>query len=255
MKKGFLLFLLTSCLFCSAKFAQGQVKDTGLIKTVLPPIEKFYVGNSLDGAIFSTAMIQHTTNLVGGGTTTNNSSGTLRFTLVVNFGFTFNFNLSRHLGVYTGIDLKNIGFIEKFQDANTIKRRTYNIGAPLGIKIGNMAKKRAYIFLGGGMDIPVNYKEKTFVIRNQKNKNNYWLSDRTPAFMPYLFAGFAINRGATFKVQYYPNNFLNPDFVSGGAKPYAGMDVHLILLSLGVNLRYGKHPDFVGKHVSELKTM
>jgi hypothetical protein len=43
--------------------------------------------------------------------------------------------------------------------------------------------------------------------------------------MPYAFAGIAINKGFTFKAQYYPNNFLNPDFTTNGIKPYAGYDV------------------------------
>jgi hypothetical protein len=255
MKKS-ALFLLFSCLlFISPSLAKESV-DTGFIKKVLPPVEKFFVGNALDGAIFSTATIQNPTTSPSGSVTTTNTLGTIRFSLVINVGVTFNFNLNRHLGIYTGVDLKNIGFIEKDAGGETVKRRTYNLGAPLGIKIGNMAYKCGYLFLGGGMDVPVNYKEKTFVTRSGKTKLNEWFSSRTPSLMPYIFAGYAFGRGATFKIQYYPGNFLNTGYTSGSARPYAGMDVHLILVCLGFNLRYGKaHQALPDKHAADLKTM
>ena len=254
MKKYFLLILLT-CLCTPVLHAQGPLADADSLKRKLPPIQKFYVGSALDGAIFSTATIQSSATSASGVKTTLNATGTIRFSLVINTGLTFNFNLSRHLGIYTGIDLKNVGYIYKDPSGNTVKRRTYNLGAPLGIKVGNMARKRGYFFLGGGMDVPVQYKEKTFVIRSEKSKINEFFSDRTPLLMPYVFAGITLGNGGTLKVQYYPNNYLNPDFVTKGTMPYAGMDVHLILLSLGINIRYGKHPDMVTKQVEQLKTM
>jgi len=255
MKKSYLFILFSNCLFVSAIFGKSAENDTGLIKKVLPPIQKFFVGNALDGAIFSTANIQNTTKTIYGQPTTTTTMGTIRFSLVVNVGFTFNFNLGRHIGLYTGIDVKNIGFIEKNEGGETVKRRTYNLGAPVGLKLGNMAARRGYIFLGGGMDMPFNYKEKSFAIRNEKTKTSEWFANNTPSLMPYVFAGMAISSGATFKVQYYPDNFLNTDYSNAGAKPYAGMDVHLILFSLGFNMRYGKHPDIVETHVADLKTM
>jgi hypothetical protein len=204
--------------------AKSPEPDSLKVRKPLQPVRRFYVGSGMDGLLFSTANIKNGTS---------ETNGKLRFSYILNWGFTFNLNLSRHLGIYTGIDIKNIGFIEEIGGI-TVKRRTYNVGAPLGIKIGNMASKKPYFFMGGGVDVPVNYREKVFSVRNQKAKFNEWFSERTPQIMPYVFAGLALNRGVTLKVQYYPNNFLNPDFKKNGVMPYAGYDVHLEMLSLGM---------------------
>ena len=233
--------------------------DTGTVKKILPHIRKFYIGSSTDAGIFSSASIQNQRTIYnpGGGssTVTTNSTGVLRFSYIINLGITFNFNFGRHFGLYTGVDVKNIGFIEHPANGEIIKRRTYNVGAPLGIKIGNMADKGSYLFLGGGIDVPINYREKMFEVRNQKTKYNEWFSKATPATMPYMFAGFAFRNSVSLKAQYYPNNYLNPDYTQKSGYPSnAGYTVHLMMLSLGFPMSYGKHGDMVKKHVSDLNT-
>jgi hypothetical protein len=242
-----LLILFVSLLISFTISAQTAVIDTGKMK---PPIQKFYLGTAFDGGIFSSATIKEDEAGV-----MTNKLGIIRFSYVLNFGVTFNYNYNRHLGAYAGIDVKNIGFIEKNADAATVKRRTYNLGVPLGVKAGNMAAKRAYIFLGGGADLPFNYREKTFIIRDQKTKFSEWFSDRTPSIMPYVFAGAAVTQGFTIKVQYYPNNFFNPDFTTNGSQPYASYDVHLILVSIGLTVPLSKRHDIVTKQVSGLNIM
>jgi len=252
MKNKNLLFTLFASFFIVfTASAQMPETDSGKIKKILPPVQKFYVATALDGPIFSSATIQENS-----GSTVKNKTGTIRFSDVINYGFTFNFNIGRHLGIYTGIDVKNIGFIEKDASANTVKRRTYNLGVPVGIKIGNMVTAKPYLLLGGGVDAPFNYREKTFVIRDQKTKFSEWFSSRTPATMPYVFAGASVYRGVTVKAQYYPGNFLNPEFTaSNGTKPYAGYEVHLILLSLGFPVQISKHHDIVKQQVTGLNIM
>ena len=180
------------------------------------------------------------------------TTGTLRFSYFLNIGVTFNFNLSRHFGLYTGVDLKNIGYIDK-ENGLTVKRRTYNLGAPIGVKIGNMLPKKTYAFLGGGADVPLNFKIKSFSDRSEKTKSNEWFSDQTPHVMPYVFAGLAINHGITFKAQYYPGNFLNPDYTANSIEPYNGMEVHLRLFSIGYVLPVGDNHDMVKKHIADLQ--
>jgi hypothetical protein len=218
--------ILSAILFISiahpSVVCAGPAQDS--VKKQVLPVKKFYVANGIDGLIFSTA------NVTKSG---SDKAVPVRFSAFFHMGFTFNFNLSRHIGVYTGIDVKNVGFIER-TNGEVTKRRTYNLGVPIGIRVGNMAKTGKYGFIGGGADVPINYKEKQFVIRNQKTiKFNEWFSDRTPMLMPYLFAGAGISESFTLKFQYYPGNFLNPDFTAGTTKPYAGYDVHLILVSIG----------------------
>lgn len=261
MRKSLLLSLIfISCFISSVSFAQMQAQDSGAVKKQLKPFRKFYMGTATDAGMFSSATIQKpeapVLNPAGGYSyPMANSIGILRFSYIINFGFTFNFNLARHFGLYTGIDIKNIGFIEKNNSDETIKRRTYNIGAPIGIKIGNMADKGSYLFFGAGEDVPINYKEKYFVVRNEKSKYNQWFSSATPAAMPYVFVGFDVKNIASFKFQYYPDNFLNPNYITNNSFPSnTGYDVHLMVVSIGFPMPLGKHKDIVKKHVADLNT-
>jgi len=233
-------YLKLTLLAATMGSATSQVKaqsETGLeVVDVKPrPIKKFYVSNALDAAIFSTSSLQK----AGRG-----KLSTLRFTYFLNFGFNFNYDFNKHIGVYTGLGIKNIGFIDKIADS-TIKRRVYTIGAPIGIKFGNL-KKRNYGFIGGGVDLPFNYREKGFVKRNNKEKFNEWFSERTPLIMPYIFAGMSVDPGIAFKVQYYPGNFMNTSFAEYPGTsvlpvyPYAGYNVNLLMLSVGFDIRYTK---------------
>ena len=255
MRNIILSILFAACLITVDTSAKGTTTDT-TVKIITSPLKKFYIGSGMDGAIFSTATIQHITPVCATcqGMTTTNTTGTIRFSWFINMGITFNYNASNHFGIYTGIDMKNVGYIEQINAVIT-KRRTYNIGVPVGIKIGNMMPKRTYAFIGGGVDAPINYKEKSFQIRNQKTKFNEWFSQRTPAIMPYIFAGMSVYHGITIKAQYYPNNFLNPDFIDkNGSKPYFGTEVHLILLSVGYAIPVSDHHDLVKNSVAELQS-
>jgi hypothetical protein len=199
-------------------------------------IGKPYFGNSLDGMILSTALIN------------NNgakSLGTLRFTAFAHVGFTYNYNISKNIGIYTGLDVKNIGIIEKFDVQNvTVKDRVYTIGVPVGLRFGNMPK-RNYFFLGGGLDLPFHYKHKIWSDAQPKTKFNEWFSNYTNVFMPYLFAGIGI-KGTTLKVQYYPNNFFNEDKSVGTSatgqpiKIFANKNVNLLLVSIGRDMNFSK---------------
>jgi hypothetical protein len=209
------------------------------------PIRKLYVGTALDGAIFSTALIDHTDAsllLPAPGTKPlpNNTPvwAPLRFSLFLNIGFTFNYNFSRHFGMFTGIDLKNIGYIEETGNDQMIKRRSYNAGIPLGLRIGNMGKNNMAFFLGGGIDYTINYKEKRYLSRNEKVVYTEWFSSRTPTYMPYVFAGISTGKGLSLKAQYYPNDFLSP--FPGEARK----NVRIMAVTLGLNLHLDKEPDF-----------
>jgi len=240
-KKIFLPVLLACSLVSISLLAQppGTVKpDTRFLRNA-QNIRKFYVAGGLDAAIFSSSIIHHD---AVGTTPAINTIGTLRFTYFVNVGLTLNFNFSKHVGLFTGADVKNIGYIEQ-TNGYSEKRRVYTIGAPLGLKFGNMAHHKGYVFLGGGLDFPFNYQEKYFSDNNRYSQTrlNEWFSDRTPDVMPYVFFGAKFSHGITAKVQYYPNNFMNPDFTnSSGVKPYYGTDVNLILFTIGFSMMHAE---------------
>lgn len=231
-KIAFILIFLLTC-YTSVSIAKGRDSNDEL--SFAP--KKFYFSNDFDGALLSTAL--QTQTPAGPG-----NVGTPRFSYFWNGGFNVNYDFSKVIGVFSGVSIKNIGFIEKsaLVADSTIKRRVYTIGVPVGLKIGNL-KKRNYMFLGGGVDFPFNYKEKGYIVRNNKDKFNEWFSDRTPRYMPYGFAGFSV-KSFYLKMQYYPGNFMNPDYIDVGnalvpnAKPYAAYDVQLLVFSIGFDIRY-----------------
>jgi len=253
MKKSLLIILTGLCcvLFSNTILAQDKEKadkhpsyDTMQLKVPVMPTHKFYIASAADMSIFSTAFIKS-----NDGVNTAKYMGTLRFTYFFNFGFTFNYDFSKHVGVYAGIDIKNVGYIDHF-DGVTVKRRTYNLGVPIGIKLGNV-KDKNYFFAGGGLDVPINFKEKAFTSRGHKlEKYNEWFSDATPTVMPYVFIGYSMTPGITYKLQYYPNNFLNEDYVKNSERPFAGTTVNLLLFSIGVNIPYSKSPTYEQKTIT-----
>ena len=81
-----------------------------------------------------------------------------RFTVFVNIGANFNYDLNRYFGLFTGINIKNIGLITKENDSLKLKRRVYTLGVPLGFKIGDVGKGRIFFFAGGSYDLAFNYK-------------------------------------------------------------------------------------------------
>lgn len=244
-----LTLLLCGTLIASTAFAQSEDDDTttttdgkkgmrfsmGGRDNGPAPVRRWYWGTSYDFALFSSAIFEKPG-------TDRKMLQTVRFSLL-NLGYHINYDFDEHFGMFSGIGIKNLGFIEKDGDS-TIKRRVYTLGVPLGFKLGNL-QKRHFGFIGGGFDMPFNYREKGFVRRRDKDKFSEWFSDRTPEFMPFLFAGFSYGSGSTLKVQYYPGNFFNQEFQeehNGEIRyPYRGYTAHIIYISLGMDLHFKKH--------------
>lgn len=222
--------------------AQAQTTDdTAAIEVVdaepaLKPAPRHprYFSNALDAGILQSSAFEKPGM--------NRELSYLRFTFGVNIGVHFNYDFDEHFGLFTGLGIKNIGITDKISDS-TVKRRVYTIGIPLGFKVGNLGA-RSFVFLGGGIDVPFNYREKGWVDRKEKTKFSEWFSDRTPSVMPYMFAGFSGKPGFTVKLQFYPSNFFNTSFTEKAdangnvVKPYAGYDARLLLLSLGLDIHY-----------------
>lgn len=229
-----ILFVFGMLLYSSSIASDIDTVNNFKIKTYQP--KRFYVGNGYDFATLSTALISKPG--------ANTELTPPRFTAIVNIGVHFNYDLNKQVGVFTGISLRNLGFIEFLGNVH-IKRRVYALSVPLAIKIGDL-RNRNFVFAGGGVDIPFYYKEKVFIKRADKQKSGDWFADNTPRVLPYIFAGLSFDPGITFKLQYYPTNFLNTDFVDYDAfhnayKPYAGYKVNLLMLSLGIDIHYGQY--------------
>lgn len=174
---------------------------------------------------------------------TNRELSYLRYSFVLNVEGKYNYDLSNHFSVFAGLGIKNLGFTDKIGDL-TIKRRVYTIGVPVGLRIGNISA-RNYVVVGGGIDLPVNYREKSWTNRKHKSKSSEWFSDRTPTVMPYVFAGFNISGLMTLKLRLYTDNFFNTSFEQTDAsgvtfRPYEDYDARLLTLSLGFRLDFKK---------------
>lgn len=191
-----------------------------------------YLSNGFDAGILSGAVLEKTG--------VDPSFSRLRFSFIANVGLHYNYDFEPRFGVFVGLGIKNIGFSERMGDS-VIKRRVYTIGMPAGFKFGNIMG-RNYGFVGGGFDVPFNFKEKGIKDR-RKTKSSEFFSSKTAGVMPYIFAGACFKPGVILKLQYYPSNFFNVDYEemdpSGNRiKPFRGYDARLLLLSLGVDIHY-----------------
>ncbi len=198
------------------------------------PSQKCYLSTGAEGYILSTTLQQKQGEGI--------NLSTPRFTGFVNIGLNVNYDFTKRLGLYAGLSIKNIGFIEKFNNPDsTVKRRVYTFGIPVALKLGDV-KYGSYLLIGGGVDFPFNYREKGFVKRSDKVKFNEWFSDRTPRVMPYVFIGVHLRPLLAIKLQYYPLNFMNPNYAyvdgAGFHAPYSNYDVKLLMLTAGFDISY-----------------
>jgi len=181
--------------------------------------------------IFSWASIEH--NDVEGG-------NVMRFSGWLNLYGTFHFDFSKSFGLMTGVSLRNVGFIYNEQEAGLKKKyRTYNVGIPIGFKLGSMG--RSHLYAGYEIEFPTNYKEKTFVNEKKEDKFNVWFSKRTPAFYNTLFVGVQFKYGLSLKFKYYLDNFFNQSYSEVNQDgiteyPYQNTDVRIFYFSLVINL-------------------
>lgn len=182
----------------------------------------WYTTNGGDAALVSFS------NVSRNGTQLNNVP---RLTFFLNSGTNLNRDFGDHVGFFTGYNGKNLGVIYDENDSVRYKRRVLLLGIPVGFKVGNL-KKGNFFYFGGQADFALNYKEKKFIDGDKVEKNHEWFSKRTPIFMPSVFAGFRTSSKVGLKVQYFPNNFFNPDFEKNGSKPFAGMSSTVFFLTL-----------------------
>lgn len=164
----------------------------------------------------------------------------LRWSPVFNFQNLVHFDKGNGTGFFTGFDFHNVGFIYDVPNSNQRKKvRNYNIGIPAGIKFGNA--NGMFIYGGYELEIPINYKEKTFENDDKVKKFNTWFSKRTNTFNSALFLGVQLTHGANIKFKYYLTNFYKKSYTekdSNGndVQPYKNFDVNIFYFSLTFDL-------------------
>jgi hypothetical protein len=172
----------------------------------------------------------------------NEESSIPRFSIFFHAQSLAHFDQSEKFGWYTGFGIRNVGFIYE-QDASTRKKfRTYNVGIPLGLKFGDM--DGLYLYGGYELELPINYKEKTFINEKKEDKYNVWFSKRIPTIYNTVFVGVRFPRGISLKFKYYLTPFFNKDYsevVNGVTQtPYANLNVNTFHIALTTMIAKGK---------------
>lgn len=191
--------------------------------------------------------------ILGFASITNNGtedSAIPRFTMFFHGQSLAHFDQGQNFGLITGISLRNVGFITDSGPDVRTKHRTYNLGLPLGFKVGNM--NGMYVYGGYEFEIPFNYKEKRFENDEKVSKFNTWFSRRTPTFYHAVFAGVRFPRGMSLRFKYYATSFFNKNFtLSDGTRPYQNMEVNTFHIALTSMITKGKKV-VVGKRYEQL---
>lgn len=207
------------------------------VTTKMPAVKTLYITNGGEW-IFSTPILD-----VNG----SDKGGVIRFSPFFNAQSYLNYDVSEHMGFFAGLSVRNQGFIYDVPDRSyRYKFRTYNLGLPVGFKLGAMNK--TLVYFGYELELPFNYKEKLFENEKTEDKFSVWFSDRTEPFYQSVFVGLQGPYGTTLTVRYYLTNFHNKDFtetVDGvEVKPYAGLNSNVLAISLGYALFDGRRSVF-----------
>ena len=177
-----------------------------------------------------------------------NPDNIIRFSPVFNLQVFGNFDFGKNFGLLAGGSIRNVGFINGNTDPDNSgikkKYRTYNLGIPVGFKVGDVNK---FFFFGGyEIEFPFHYKEKTFVNGvKQDNKISTWFTSRVPTFYNSVFAGIQFPYGLNLKFKYYFTNFFNEGFTetvnSEDVMPYQGYKANVFYFSLSFALFQNNH--------------
>jgi len=143
----------------------------------------------------------------------------LRWSPVFNGQVLLNYDFNKTSGLFHGLALRNVGFIYEIPGTDTLKKfRSYNVGVPIGFKLGNL-KRGLFLYAGYEFEIPFHYKEKTFVNEEKKERIRSWFTNRQNWYTQSLFVGINFPKGINLKFKYYINEFFNPNYIqtlSGG---------------------------------------
>jgi hypothetical protein len=172
-------------------------------------------------------------------------SSNLRWSPVLNLESILNRDMSQNFGLFSGIAIRNVGYIydnyTNPADENMYKKkfRSYNLGIPIGIKVGDM--DNLFFYGGYEVELPILYKEKTFDGEAKESTISGWFSTREKLFQHGLVAGVQFPRGMNVKFKYYLSEFHNQDYTdSSGIKPYSGLNSHVFYVSLNFILFHNK---------------
>jgi hypothetical protein len=170
-----------------------------------------------------------------------NVDSKLRWTPFLNFHTYLHFDLNENIGAFTGLAIRNVGFIYNDPQTNNLNIfRTYNLGIPISLKLGDFEK--GFIYGGYEIEFPFHFKHKYWESSDRsgaKTKINAFFSNRTSSIFHTAFAGIQF-RGINVKFKYYMNNFFNQKFTEGGVTIYDGYESNIFYISLTASMLRNK---------------
>ncbi len=163
----------------------------------------------------------------------------VRFSAFFHVAQQIHVDFGRTAGFYTGWGIRNVGFINRLDDSVKIKQRSYSLGIPLALKIGNM-EKQVWLAAGAEAGLMFAYKQKVFYA-GEKFKDHEWFSDKVNIFNPSVFAEIHFRKGGYIKAKYYLNNFLKKDKqeikLFGTLYPYSPESSKMFYISIGTAVK------------------
>ena len=163
----------------------------------------------------------------------------MRWTPLFNIQSFVNSNISEHFGIFSGLAIRNVGYIyDAYQDPDPLtdiiykkKFRTYNLGIPVGFKVGNLSN--LYFYGGYEIEFPFHYRERTFDGGDRIGVITGWFSNRTEKIQHGLLAGIQFPKSLNLKFKYYFSEFHNQAFTDNrGTRPYEGLKSNIFYFSL-----------------------
>lgn len=210
-------------LFGPACFTQGDTLNTVIPCGPAGPGER-YSGLIFFEQVFSTAIASNY----------DGAAGPIRFS-GIGIEAADNYDLTKHFGSYYTIGLRHVGYISEKSDLERrAKYRTWNLSLGAGLKLGRM--QHGLFFLGYSIELPFHYRERFFLDKEQEEIMGEWFSRRTPTLSHAIVAGYQFPFGVSVKGMFYLSRFHRVDFTAlddgTTTHPYAGMDNHLVSLSI-----------------------
>lgn len=153
-------------------------------------------------------------NVEGTPQNSQNINEQLRYTIVLNIGQYWHVDFNNSIGLFSGLAIRNVGFIYDTDIPTKTIRRSYNLGVPLALKLG-VFDKHIYIFGGGEYELLFQYKGKRWLSNDRngtKLKDSEWFSSKTKRFVPAVFGGVQFPGGFNIKYKYYLDHFLNSSY-------------------------------------------
>jgi hypothetical protein len=142
-----------------------------------------------------------------------------------------------------------VGFIASFENAENgvspnidrRKFRTYNLGLPVGFKIGKLHQSKPFfLFAGYELEVAMQYKQKEFDGSDKVNKTTAWFSDRTEIFQQSLYGGIQFPGGYAVKFKYYLTEFFDDSYtqqqtvngITQTVRPFENFNANVFYFSL-----------------------